>query len=170
MPGAPDQKWVTVGVVGAPHGVKGAVHVITALKAPADLRRYSPLTLKDGRSLEVANVKQAKGNRVIAAFKDVTTRDQAQALTHEELRIVRERLPKLKGEDFYHADLIGLQALKTSGEKLGQVIAVHNFGAGDIIEIKTGHDTMMVAFTKDFVPEVDLDKNRLTVSDTAIIR
>jgi 16S rRNA processing protein RimM len=168
MSGAPG-KWVTVGVIGAPHGVKGAVHVITALKTPADLRAYSPFTLKDGRRLDVLGIKPGKGNRVIASFKDVATRDQAQALTHQELQIARTRLPKLKGEDFYHTDLIGLDAMKASGERLGEVIAVHNFGAGDVIEIKTGKDTLMVAFTKKFVPSIDLKQNKLTVNDAAII-
>ena len=165
-----NSKWVTVGVVGAPHGVRGSVHVIVALEQPADLKRYSPLTLKDGRKLEVESVKPGKPNRVIASFKDVTTRDQAASLTHEELRVLRKRLPELKAEDFYHADLIGLDALNVAGEILGKVIAVHNFGAGDIVEIKTGKESLMVAFTKEFVPEISLEKKMLIVSNDAIIR
>jgi 16S rRNA processing protein RimM len=163
-------KWVTIGVIGAPHGVKGAVFVNTALENPLDLCTYGPLTLKDGRVLEVASVKPTKATRVIAAFKGIATRDQAQALTHQELLVPRACLPILKGETFYHADLIGLDAMGPSGEKLGKVVAVHNFGAGDILEIKTGDDTVMVAFTKTFVPDVDLKQSALTVSDAAIVR
>jgi 16S rRNA processing protein RimM len=163
-------KWVTVGVVGAPHGVRGAVHVSTSLENPADLRVYSPLNLKDGRMLEVATVKPGKAGRATVSFKGVKTRDEAQALTHQELQILRARLPKLKNSgEFYYADLIGLRALKNSGENLGEVIAVHNFGASDIIEIKTSNDTLMVAFSKNFVPEVDLKKGALIVSDAALV-
>ncbi len=167
MKGASD-KWVTVGVVGSPHGVKGAVHVNTALTQPLDLGTYSPLTLSDGRVLEIASVKPDKGAKVIASFEGIATRDQAQALTHEQLRVPRGRLPKLGAEDFYHADLIGLQVLKISGEKLGQVVAVRNFGAGDVLEIKVGNDTQMVALTRQFVPEIDLEKQTIVIGDEAI--
>jgi 16S rRNA processing protein RimM len=160
--------WVMLGMIGAPHGVKGAVHVFTELQQPSDLRSYSPLTLKDGRELKILSVKPGASKKVIVSFEGITTRDQAQALNHESLHILRDRLPKLKGEDFYHADLIGLDASTVRGENLGKVIAVHNFGAGDILEIKTDNDTLMVAFTKSFVPQINLDKNVLTISDSAL--
>ena len=100
-----------------------------------------------------------------ARIAGVATREQAEALRGTSLYVDREKLPSLPDDEFYHADLIGLDALDTGGEALGKVIAVHNHGAGDIIEISsTRHKSaLLLPFTKAIVPNVDLAAGRLIV-------
>lgn len=161
-------RWVVIGTIGAPHGVKGAVRVNTALEDPIQLQHYKELQLGDGRRLHLLSARSDKGAVVVAQFKGVDTRDAAQALTHQTLSVPRELLPKTNEEEFYHVDLIGLRAVNSAGETIGIVSAVYNFGAGDILEIKTNQDSLMLAFTENFVPEVNLTKGLLIVSSVAL--
>ena len=90
---------------------------------------------KDGkRQFEVATAREAK-DHLVATFKGVTTRDEAERLNGIELYVAREKLPATDEDEYYHTDLIGLAAVTTDGDALGRVLAIHNFGAGDIIEI-----------------------------------
>jgi 16S rRNA processing protein RimM len=102
---------------------------------------------------------------LIARIKGVTTREGAEALNHTKLYIARSRLPEREEEEWYHADLIGLAAVDSGGTPIGTVIAVQNFGAGDLIEVKpaTGGPTVLVPFTRDAVPEVDVEGGRMVL-------
>ena len=126
---------ICVARIGAAHGVRGAVKLWTFTDDPFAVTRYGPLSTKDGaRSFEVAHAREAK-DHLVATLKGVTTRNEAERLNGIELYVAREQLPATDDDEYYHADLIGLAAVATSGEPLGKVIAIHNFGAGDIIEI-----------------------------------
>ena len=155
---------VCVARIGAAHGVRGAVRLWTFTEDPFAVTRYGPLSTKDGaRSFEVAHVREAK-DHLVATLKGVTTRNEAERLNGLELYVAREKLPATDDDEYYHADLIGLAAVTTADEPLGKVIAIHNFGAGDIIEIApSGGATMLLPFTNAVVPSVDIAGGRVVI-------
>jgi 16S rRNA processing protein RimM len=155
---------ICVARIGAAHGVRGAVKLWTFTEDPLAVRRYGPLTTKDGtRQFEVATAREANGH-LVATLKGVATREEAERLNGVELYIAREKLPDTDEDEYYHADLIGLAAVNAVNEPLGRVIAIHNFGAGDIIEIAPPHGaTMLLPFTNAVVPTVDLENGRVVI-------
>jgi 16S rRNA processing protein RimM len=155
---------ICVARIGAAHGVRGAVKLWTFTEDPLAVKRYGPLQTKDGaRQFEVTHVRQAK-DHLVATFKDVATRDEAEKLNGIELYVARDKLPATDEGEYYHADLIGLAAVTAANEPLGRVIAIHNFGAGDIIEIAPPHGaTMLLPFTDAVVPTVDLAGGRVVI-------
>src|SRR5258705_11121890 len=155
---------VCVARIGAPHGVRGAVKLWTFTEDPLAVKRYGPLMTKDGaRQFEVTHAREAKGH-LVATLKGIATRDEAERLNGIELYIARERLPATDDDEYYHADLIGLAAVTSANEPLGRVIAIHNFGAGDIIEIAPPQGaSMLLPFTNAVVPTVDLANGRVVI-------
>ena len=130
---------VCVARIGAAHGVRGAVRLWTFTEDPLAVRDYGPLMTKDGaRQFEVMHAREAKDHLVVT-LKGVATRDDAERLNGLELYVPRDRLPDTDDGEYYHTDLIGLAAVTTAEQPLGKVIAIHNFGAGDIIEIGRAH-------------------------------
>jgi 16S rRNA processing protein RimM len=156
---------ICIARIGAAHGVRGAVKLWTFTDDPFAVKTYGPLLTKDGaRSFEVATAREAKGH-LVATFKGVATREDAERLNGIELYITREKLPATDENEYYHADLIGLAAVTPADEPLGRVIAIHNFGAGDIIEIAPLHGaTMLLPFTNAVVPSVDLAGGRVVIA------
>jgi len=150
--------------IGAAHGVRGEVKLWTFTEDPLAVKRYGPLVTKDGaRQFEVTHAREAKGH-LVAVLKGVATREDAERLNGVELYIGREKLPATEEDEYYHADLIGLAAVTPAGEPLGRVIAIHNFGAGDIIEIAPPQGaTMLLPFTNAVVPSVDLAGGRVVI-------
>jgi 16S rRNA processing protein RimM len=155
---------ICVARIGAPHGVRGAVKLWTFTEDPLAVKAYGPLLTRDGaRRFEVTHVREAKGH-LVATLKGIATREDAERLNGIELYIAREKLPATSEDEYYHADLIGLNAINAAGEPLGRVIAIHNFGAGDIIEIAPPNGaTMLLPFTNAVVPTVDLAGGRVVV-------
>jgi 16S rRNA processing protein RimM len=155
---------VCVARIGAAHGVRGAVKLWTFTEDPFAVTRYGPLATKDGtRAFEVAHAREGKGH-LVATLKGVTTRNEAERLNGIELYVAREKLPATDDDEYYHADLIGLAAVTTAEEPLGKVIAIHNFGAGDIIEIAPPRGaTMLLPFTNAVVPTVDIAGGRVVI-------
>src|SRR6478735_3089828 len=155
---------VCVARIGAAHGVRGAVKLWTFTEDPFAVRSYGLLASKDGkRQFEVATARAAK-DHLVATFKGVTTRDEAERLNGIELYVARDKLPATDEGEYYHADLIGLTAVTAADEPLGKVIAIHNFGAGDIIEIAPPKGaTMLLPFTNAVVPTVDLEGGRVVI-------
>jgi len=155
---------ICVARIGAAHGVRGAVKLWTFTEDPLAVTRYGPLTTKDGaRSFEVAHAREAR-DHLVATLKGVTTRNEAERLNGLELYIAREKLPATADDEYYHADLIGLAAVTTGVEPLGKVVAIHNFGAGDIIEIAPPSGaTMLLPFTNAVVPTVDVANGRVVI-------
>jgi 16S rRNA processing protein RimM len=156
---------VCLGQIGAAHGVRGEVRMRSFTSDPSAIADYGPLETEDGRVLEIETLRAAKDHFVVR-LAGIRDRDAACALTNEKLYVPRERLPQTQGPDeFYHADLIGLAAVDQTGRPIGTVVAIHNFGAGDLIEIKpqTGGSTHLVPFDVSHVPEVDIASSRLVV-------
>jgi 16S rRNA processing protein RimM len=111
----------------------------------------------------VATAREAKGYLVVT-LKGIATREDAERLNGLELYIAREKLPATDADEYYHADLIGLAAVNAADQPIGRVIAIHNFGAGDIIEIAPPNGaTMLLPFTNAVVPTVDLAKGRVVI-------
>ncbi len=155
---------VCVARIGAAHGVRGAVKLWTFTEDPFAVTRYGPLATKDGaRAFEVAQAREGKGH-LVATLKGVTTRNEAERLNGLELYVAREKLPATDDSEYYHTDLIGLAAVSAADEPLGKVIAIHNFGAGDIIEIAPPRGaTMLLPFTNAVVPTVDIAGGRVVI-------
>ena len=155
---------ICVARIGAAHGVRGAVKLWTFTEDPLAVKAYGPLVTKDGaRQFEVTHAREAKGH-LVAALKGIATREEAERLNGVELYIARDKLPATDENEYYHADLIGLDAVNAANEPLGRVIAIHNFGAGDIIEIAPAHGaTMLLPFTNAVVPSVDLAGGRVII-------
>ena len=155
---------ICVARIGAAHGVRGAVKLWTFTEDPLAVQRYGPLTTKDGaRQFEVTHAREARGH-LVATLKGIATREEAERLNGIELYVGREKLPATDDDEYYHADLIGLAAVTPANEPLGRVAAIHNFGAGDIIEIAPPHGTtMMLPFTHAVVPTVDLKGGRVVI-------
>ncbi|MCC8976101.1 ribosome maturation factor RimM [Bradyrhizobium brasilense] len=155
---------VCVARIGAAHGVRGAVRLWTFTEDPLAVKDYGPLMTKDGtRQFEVTHVREAK-DHLVATLKGVASRDDAERLNGLELYVPRDRLPDTDDGEYYHTDLIGLAAVTTTEQPLGKVIAIHNFGAGDIIEIAPPQGaTMLLPFTNAVVPTVDLDGGRVVI-------
>ena len=155
---------ICVARIGAAHGVRGAVKLWTFTEDPMAVMHYGPLTTGDGsRKFEFANVREAKGH-LVATLKGVATREDAERLNGIELYIPRDRLPATEAGEYYHADLIGLAAVNAANEPIGRVLAIHNFGAGDIIEIAPpSGPTLLLPFTNAVVPTVDLAGGRVVI-------
>ena len=155
---------ICVARIGAAHGVRGAVKLWTFTEDPLAVKRYGLLVTKDGaRQFEVTHARAAKGH-LVATLKGIATREEAERLNGLELYVAREKLPATGEDEYYHADLIGLDAVTPANEPLGRVIAIHNFGAGDIIEIAPPNGaTMLLPFTNAVVPSVDLAGGRVVI-------
>src|SRR5580692_8424665 len=156
---------VCVARIGAAHGVRGAVKLWTFTEDPFAVKAYGPLSTKDGaRHFEVTSAREAR-DHLVATFKGVTTREEAERLNGIELYVPREKLPATEDDEYYHADLIGLAAQTAAGATLGRVLAIHNFGAGDIIEMAPpGGATMLLPFTNAVVPTVDIAGGRVIIA------
>jgi 16S rRNA processing protein RimM len=157
-------KQICVARIGAAHGVRGAVKLWIFTEDPLAVLRYGPLTTKDGaHHFTVAHAREAK-DHLVATLQGVTTRDDAEKLNGVELYIARDKLPVTDDDEYYRADLIGLSAVTVTDEPIGRVIAIHNFGAGDLIEIAPPHGpTMLLPFTNAVVPTVDIAGGRVVI-------
>jgi 16S rRNA processing protein RimM len=157
---------ICVAQIGGAHGLRGEVKLKSFTADPMALTGYGPLTTEDGSAtFEIEAVRAAK-DHLIARFRGVGDRDTAERLANVRLFVARERLPPLAADEFYHADLIGLTAVTADGSEIGTVVAVHDFGAGDIVEVLPagGGTSIMLPFTAAFVPSVDLANRRIVVA------
>jgi 16S rRNA processing protein RimM len=156
---------ICIGAIAGAFGIAGEVRLKSFCSQPEDIASYGPLYSEDGnRQFRVTLIRPVAGGYG-ARIPGINTREEAEALRGTSLFIDRARLPSLPDDEFYHADLIGLDAVDTGGEVLGKVMAIHNHGAGDIIEISsTRHKSaLLLPFTKVIVPNVDLAAGRLIV-------
>ena len=130
------QDLVLVGRIGAAHGIRGEVRLVSFTEDPKAVADHGPLSDASGaRHFQIAALRSMKGNLFIARFTGVATRDAAEALNNLDLYVPRATLPVAGDEEFYHADLIGLTAVDSAGAEIGRVLNVLNFGGGDILEI-----------------------------------
>ena len=156
---------ICIAKFGAAHGVRGEIRLWPFTEEPLSIAKYGPLESEDGRRrFEIAAVRAAK-DHLVARIKGVDSRDDAERLNGLELFVAREKLPATGDGEFYHADLIGLAAVTADHRPLGRIVAVHNFGAGDIIEIAAGNggETKLLPFSDAVVPTVDLANARAVI-------
>jgi len=160
----PQETRVSVGVIVGAHGVKGVLRVRSFTENPEDLMAYGPLTDETGERVFDLSVEGRVKRDLLARLAGVAERDGANALKGTLLYVSRAALPETDEDEYYHGDLIGLRVEDQSGANLGRVRGVHNFGAGDILEIgiESGK-TSMVPFTRLAVPEIDLKAGRVVV-------
>lgn len=159
-------KRLLMGRIGAAHGIGGEVRIQSFTQEPLDLTRYGRFeTNRPGLTVEI---EAARGttNMLVARLKGVRDRTAAEKLNGVELYVSRERLPAPEDEDdFYHADLIGLEARLADGTVLGKVVAIPNYGASDLLEVRderTG-DTFLYPFTRAVVPEIHIGEGYLVI-------
>lgn len=150
---------VLLGAVIGAHGTKGEVRVKTFTLNPEDLGAYGPLATDDGRYLSVASLRAGKPGEVVVRFNGIVDRNAAEALKGRQLSVARSALPAPDEDEFYHADLIGLAVEDKDNAPLGRVRALHNFGAGDVMEIETSAGaTEFIPFNASTVLKVELTK------------
>jgi 16S rRNA processing protein RimM len=163
---------VRVARIGAAHGIRGEVRLWPFTQDPMDVANYGPLETEDGaRRFEIETLRPAK-DFLVARLVGVADRDAAEKLTNLELFVPRERLPAIDEDNtYYHADLLGLTAVTADGVAIGAVTAIHNFGAGDLIEIApaNGGEPLLLPFNEMTVPKIDLQARQIVVAPPAEI-
>lgn len=150
---------VCVGAIAGAFGVRGEVRVKSFCADPEDIGTYGPLWSEDGTRKFDITITRPVNNGLAARLSGVSSKEAADALRGTRLYVDRDHLPSLPDDEFYHADLIGLVVRDTGGTELGTVRAVHNHGAGDLLEL-TGNGIktpILLPFTRETVPTVDLD-------------
>jgi 16S rRNA processing protein RimM len=158
-------KRVRVAKIGAAHGLRGEVRLFVDADDPLAVIQLGALEDKSGaRQFKIASLREAK-DHLLVRFDGVNDRTAAELLTNLELFVPRERLPKQNEKDrFYQADLVGLRVETANGTSLGEVIAVANYGAGDLLEVKPVQGaTFLVPFADPFVPRVDIEDGKVVV-------
>jgi len=156
---------ICLGQIGVAHGVRGEVRLRSFTAEPGAIANYGPLETEDGRVFEIESLRPAKDHFVVQ-LSGVGDRDAAERLANVKLYVPRERLPEPdEPGEFYHADLIGLTVVDRAGQRLGTVVAIHNFGAGDLIEMRKaeGAPTQFLPFDAATVPEIDIAGGRMIV-------
>ena len=157
---------VRVARIGAAHGVRGEVKLWPFTQEPTAVADYGPLETEDGaRRFEIEALRPGK-NFLVARIAGIATREAAEKLCNLDLFVARERLPPIvEGDTFYHADLVGLSVVGEDGAALGTLTAIHNFGAGDLIEFAptAGGEPVLLPFNEQTVPAIDLKAGRIVV-------
>jgi 16S rRNA processing protein RimM len=154
---------VLVGALAGAFGVRGEVRLKSFCADPAAIATYAPVVAEDGRSFDLTLTRPLQG-AFAARLTGVTTREAAEALKGTRLYAPRDRLPPLDEDEYYHADLIGMEVVDAGGAILGRVRAVHDHGAGDVIEVaRPGRAELTLPFTRAVVPTVDLASRRMVV-------
>ncbi len=156
-------KRICIGAITGAFGVKGEVRLKSFCADPEAIGDYGALYTEDGSASYEVEITRAVKNGFSAKVSGVRTKEEADALKGVRLFADRDALPSLPDDEYYHTDLIGLEVFDTGGQKLGKVAAVHNHGAGDILEI-TGpalKTPVLLPFTLAAVPTVDLTAGRL---------
>ena len=161
---------IEVGRIAGAFGVRGELRITAYTAEPLALLRYRDLLRQDGtKALTLASARAAKGG-LVGRAKEVETREHAEALKGVRLYIPREALPEPEEDEFYLADLIGLEARDASGAIVGRIRAVEDFGAGDLLDIAPPDGpSFWLAFTREAVPEVRIGEGYVTVAFPAEI-
>lgn len=159
-----NQDVLLAAVMGA-QGLKGEVKAKIFTATPDALPRYGALHTTDGRMFKITAFRPAKEGEAVIAFEGIRDRSAAEALKGVQLFVARESLPATEDEEFYHADLIGLEARDSEGRVLGKVSAIHNFGASDVIELtRPDGDQVHLAFTRETVPHIHIADGYIIVA------
>ena len=157
---------ILLGRITGAHGIRGEVTVHSFAAEPADIGTYGPLSDKGStRTFKLRVLHLTPKGAVVARIAGVADRNAAEALKGVELYVAREKLPQPDDGEFYYADLVGLAAVSPDGESIGEIVAVQNYGAGDLLEIGVSgkKETELVPFNDTFVPTVDITARKVTV-------
>ncbi|MBC6437654.1 MAG: 16S rRNA processing protein RimM [Rhodobacteraceae bacterium] len=156
---------VCVGAIIGAFGVRGEVRVKSFTAVPTSIGDYGPLSTEDGSRHFTLTITRPVKNGFAVRLSGVATREQAAGLRGTRLYAPREALPGLPNDEFYYADLIGLAVVDTGGQDRGQVHAVHNHGASDLLEVRANRQrsAVLVPFTQEIVPMVDLAAGRIII-------
>ena len=158
------ERLVCVAQVAGAHGVRGALKLRCFTERPGNVARYGPLLDARGREMLRPRVIGSWRGGVIVAAEGIPDRDAAEALRGQKLYVPRSALPPPGEDEYYHEDLVGLRAIDRAGEWLGEVLAVHDYGAGPLLEIgHGGRDSLLLPFTRETVPEIDPGRGHLVV-------
>ncbi len=154
---------ILIGVIGAPHGIKGNVKLRTFSETPTDISKY-PLYGKNGDLFPKFKViRWQEGGFLIIALAGIEDRDKALGLRGTKLYVKREDLPAPAEDTFYYADLKDLQAQDTQGKLIGKVLSVENYGAGPLLDIQAGDITFLAPFKAEIITAVDVAAGMLTI-------
>jgi 16S rRNA processing protein RimM len=156
---------ILLGRIAGAHGIRGEVIIRAFTEPPENVAAYGPLSDEAGARTFRIESARATAKGVVARLTGIADRNAAEALKGVDLYVARDRLPSAAEGEYYHADLIGLAAVDAKGQRIGEIIAVQNFGAGDLLEIRlTGtRQTELIPFTDASVPEVDVAAKRVVV-------
>jgi len=155
---------VLIGAITGPHGVRGAFKVKSFAAHPADLLAYGPIMLADGQLLELSMTGRQK-ELLICTASSVCDRDQAASLRGVQLFVARSALPDLAEDELYHADLMGCQVVDINSSPLGAAVGFHDFGAGQLIEVKPEQgDTIFLPFAGSAIAGIDLEQQQIRLA------
>jgi len=166
-PAIAPQDLVLVGRFGAAHGVRGEIRLKSFTGNPEAIADYAPLYDKTGtRKFVLTSLRHVREDMFVARVEGVASRNEAEALVNLDLHADKAQLPEPDEDEFYHSDLIGLAAMLEDGTRIGDVLNVLNFGAGDILEVKPaqGGETLLYPFTKAVVPVIDVAGRRVVIA------
>jgi 16S rRNA processing protein RimM len=153
---------VVIAAIAGPHGVKGEAR-IKAFGDAGAVCSYGPFLNEQGEVLLTpVRARPGANGFVVAAFKERRTREEIQAMKSTRLYVPRDALPGLDEDEFYYADLIGLAVEDLQGAPLGKVKSIQDYGAGDILEIAGADGTLLIPFTREAVPHVDVKAGKIT--------
>jgi 16S rRNA processing protein RimM len=158
---------VLIGRISGAQGLKGEVRIAAYTVEPADIAAYGSLTDEiGGQSFEILSVRQGRNRAIIARLAGVSDRNAAGLLTGTNLYVPREAFPPAAAGEYYYSDLSGLAAFSPDGETIGEIVSVQNFGAGDLLELRSaqGGRTEFIPFNDAHVPEVDLSSGRIIIA------
>ena len=167
MAGERARRLIQLGVFGAPQGVRGEIRVKAFTQKPVDIGAYGALVDEAGaRSFALSVVRALRDDMVVARVDGVLTRDEAAKLTHVGLYARRGQLPPPAEGEYYHGDLVGLEARLADGARIGRVVGVLNYGAGDLLEIApaAGGETLLLPFTQACAPSIDFAAGTVVVA------
>ena len=153
---------ICVGAIAGGFGVKGEVRIKSFCAEPADIRKYSPLSDSKNGTFTMKSIRAIKDGYA-ARFEEIANKEVADALKGTRLFASREKFPELEEDEYYHSDLIGLMAFDGNGEQIGKVKALQNYGAGDLLELHFGTKTVLIPFTRQVVPLVDLASGKIVI-------
>lgn len=158
--------YICIGTITSPHGVKGEVKIQPHTQYPDGLTAYGPLYDQYGSKTFEVHIKRIQNTLVIATVDGSSDRNAAEQLRGKKLYVPREALPETEEEEFYREDLVNLKVKTTDGVEVGIVKAIHNFGAGDIIEIgqKDSKKTDMLPFTLETVPTINIEEGYVVIA------
>ena len=160
-------KTILAGRIAGAHGVRGDIRLISYMSEPESIAKFGALEIGDGRRVEIRSLRPLKANVFAARVTGAATREEAERLAGVDLYIDRSQLPPPVAEEYYYADLIGLRAETASGEGLGRIADIFDYGAGPILVIEQGGVELLVAFNRKSVPTIDLAGGRAVIDPPA---